>query len=312
MANTIIISAPLGSTGYTINAPTDSIGDYLSDAANAGLAVSLTTAATGWRFTSMGKGTDTTVWRLRNGTANNVESATLSAYGGGFSQQYFLLAGTDTFVASTFTAGSATHILGFPGFSSTKAAGGSVGDIYNPGVNDIFELRGSESNDILNGGSRADRLIGNGGDDILTGNIGADTLTGGEGSDTFLFNPDLDNDLDFIDMVNDFTPDGGDVFAFSANSSLLDVPIGARAKVGNAADAISDINNNVLNYIVVDTLDNIYNVAGALEYIRFAYATDTNELLYASGGFAFDSYAFAKTNAFDPLLLTSDNFAFVL
>jgi Ca2+-binding RTX toxin-like protein len=302
----IIISAPLGSTGYTINAPIGTIGAYLSNSANAGLAVSLSTSATDQRFTSMGRTGSTTVWRLRNGTANNVD-ATLSAYGGGFSQQYSLLSGTDTFVASTFVTGPATHILSFPGFSSTKAAGGTVGNIYTPQEADIFVLQGASGDDILNGGSRADRLIGNAGNDTLTGNIGRDTLTGGAGRDTFLFNPDLDNDSDFTDVVTDFTPgDGGDVFAFSANSSLFDTPVGAEALFGNAANVIDDN-----NYIIVDTLENINGLGGSLAFVRFAYATDAKQLLYSSDGFSSDSSVIATTNAFDPGLLTSANFAFV-
>jgi Ca2+-binding RTX toxin-like protein len=303
----IIISAPLGSTGYTINAPTGSIGAYLSSSANAGLAVSLSTTATDQRFTSMGRGTGTTVWRLRNGSTNNVD-ATLSAYGGGFSQQYSLLAGTDTFVASTFVTSPATHILSFTGFSSTKAAGGTtVGNIYTPQEADIFVLQGASGNDILNGGSRADKLFGNAGNDTLTGNMGADTLTGGAGADTFLFNPDLDNDLEFTDVVTDFTPgNNNDVFAFSANSSFFDVPIGTQAILGNATNAINDN-----KYIVIDILENINNLAGSLDSVRFAYATDAKQLLHSSDGFGFDSYIVATTNAFDPGLLTSDNFAFV-
>jgi Ca2+-binding RTX toxin-like protein len=308
----IIISAPLGSTGYTINAPTGTIGAYLSDPANAGLAVSLSTTATTRLLTSMGRGNGTTVWRLRNGTANNVD-ATLSAYGGGFSQQYSLLSGTDTFVASTFTAGSATHILSFPSFSSTKAAGNqAVSSIYTPQETDIFVLQGASGDDILNGGSRADRLIGNAGNDTLTGNGGADTLTGGMGADTFVFNPNLNDPL-FTDTVIDFNPSDGDVFAFNVNSFTGDPLEGTPAIVGSVEDALANSENDVAQYIIVDEIANISSLIETATFgsISFAYATDTRELLYSSGGFSTTPFdIIAQINTFTGTL-TADNFTFV-
>lgn len=410
MTNTIIISAPVGSTGYTINAPTTTIGAYLSDPANARLAVSIPTTATTRLFSSMGRTGSTTVWRLRNGVGQaDVANATLNSYGGGFSQQYSLLSGTDTFVSSTVATGSATHILSFPGFSSTKAAGNqAVSSIYTLQITDIIELRGAGGNDILNGGSRADRLLGNAGNDTLTGNAGndtldggtgndsligglgddlyivdsvgdvttetstlvteidtvqssvtrtlgdnlenltltgveaingtgnslnnvlignsanntltgdggADTLTGGLGADTFVFKPDLNDPL-FTDTVTDFTPGDGDVFAFGPvplDQGFIDVPApGTSAILGNAANALLNLIDDSA-YIVVDTEDNINALGGFLFFIRFAYATDTNRLLYSSDGFGSDSSIIADTNDFGsgPLSsLTSANFAFV-
>jgi serralysin len=120
---TITISAPINfTTGVSITAPTGASTVTAFLTANPSLAISLPTGATGQNLTSLGVfslGGDT-AWRLRNGTVNNVGSASFFATGGGFNNQYFLPAGTDTFVRSTVNG---THRLLFSGVDSTKARG---------------------------------------------------------------------------------------------------------------------------------------------------------------------------------------------
>ncbi|MEG3435844.1 calcium-binding protein [Pannus brasiliensis CCIBt3594] len=316
----IIISAPLGltgnTTGYTINAPTAStIGAYMTDLANVKLAVSIPQSAiitsgpadTRRIFSSMGRTTGVgTTWRFRNGVGqSDVASATLSAYGGGFSEQYFLPTGMDTFITSTVISGSATHLLNFPGFSNTKAADNrAVSSIYTIQAADTFELRGAGGADILNGGDRVDTLIGNAGNDTLTGNAGNDILTGGSGSDTFVFTDT------FQDSITDFTNGtGGDVFGFRGGVDYLDVPApGTTPTLVDAANAQDDS-----SYIVVDSLANIQGIASEFFFLRFAYATDLNQLLYSSDGFGTIETIANVTNLAPNTITTSStsNFAFV-
>ncbi len=188
------------------------VAQVLSENPNA--SISLPTTATGtYNLTSIGVfDNGNTVWRLFNGTTSDVSSATLSAYSGGFSKDFSLLANTNTFVRSTAPS---THILKINpnGPSYTKAAdttpinvelmptedqttieplsnmdpyyitGSAFGDTLNGG-NGNDTLIGGDGNDSLNGGNGNDSLIGGEGNDALTGGPGNDTLIGGNGNDT--------------------------------------------------------------------------------------------------------------------------------
>jgi Ca2+-binding RTX toxin-like protein len=161
-----------------------------------------------------------TAWRLRNGTVNgtvnNVGSASFFATGGGFNNQYFLPAGTDTFVRSTVNG---THRLRFTGVDRTKARGTqTVSTIATIPANSSYSLRGAGGNDTLtggagndtltggagadtlNGGNGNDNLIGSGGADTLIGGAGNDTLSGGNGTDRFVFNAPNEG----VDTITDF------------------------------------------------------------------------------------------------------------
>ncbi len=84
----------------------------------------LATSADGINLTSMGvltgdDGETYTVWRLRNGTEDELD-VSLSAYGNGSADAFTVPANSDLFVTSTQ---SGTHVLNWDGGSATKAAG---------------------------------------------------------------------------------------------------------------------------------------------------------------------------------------------
>ena len=169
-------------------------------AANPTEAISIPTTASGnINLTSMGRitvGTTVyTVWRMRNGTTSDFNGVTLAGYGHEPVFTGNLPAMTDTFFASPFSAGAATHILSGTGFNSiTKAAGIQVFE-YDISIG---------GDDLLNGGTGQDTLVGGGGDD---------TMTGGNGRDTFVFTNDFGSDT-----ITDFNlrgPDQIDLTAFS-------------------------------------------------------------------------------------------------
>jgi Ca2+-binding RTX toxin-like protein len=171
------------------------VAQFLDSYANT--PISLSTTATGtYNLTSIGVfDNGDTVWRLFNGTTSDVSSATLSAYGGGFSKEFSLLANTNTFVRSTAPS---THILKINpnGPSYTKAAGTTPINLENMSIEGQttieplsntapYYITGSASGDSLNGGNGNDTLIGgNGNDTLLGGVLGDDSLNGGEGNDS--------------------------------------------------------------------------------------------------------------------------------
>ena len=170
-------------------------------AANPTEAISIATNASGINLTSMGLitvGTTVyTVWRMRNGTTSDLNRVTLTGYGHDTVFTGNLPAMTDTFFASPFSAGAATHILSGTGFNSiTKAAGIQVFD-YDTSIG---------GDDLLNGGT---------GQDTLVGGVGDDTLTGGNGRDTFVFANDFGSDT-----ITDFNLRGTDQIDLTAFSGL--------------------------------------------------------------------------------------------
>jgi Ca2+-binding RTX toxin-like protein len=187
MAN-ITIQAPIYSnTGFAITAPSSGtyLHEYLNN--NSGLAVSIGYGGTGTVLTSMGKLNSNSVWRLRNGTGTGFDGK-LSAYGGGFNQDYYLPANSDTFVLSSQL--TKTHTLTTSSLRTSKAAGSQIFTYHN----DLGD-NGAANNNYT--------LIGRKGADTLTGGSGSDILTGNEGNDTFVFNTTLNGSTN-VDTITDF------------------------------------------------------------------------------------------------------------
>lgn len=227
--STITISAPTGSiNSVDLSVPTStSLSEYLKE--NRGLAVSIPFGGGGKNLTSMGRynsdgGTEDSVWRLRNGTGDDI-TGNLSGYGGGFSNQYDLPANSDTFVVSTEFR---THLLKYQGRQKVKAAGTQEFN-YDLTPGNSYLLRGSENSDILTGSSTYDPLtdteydplkdtedtfVGRGGNDILNlgGDMAADTVS-------YMLN-------DGHDTINGFVKDGvyQDLLSFE-NIPSIDVVI---------------------------------------------------------------------------------------
>lgn len=133
---------------------------------------------------------DYTVWRVRNGTGSDT-TVTLKGQNGFIVYSGLVSANSDTFFASGYTDGSATHKLVYSGGTLTKAAGSNE-----------FDYDSSLS-----------------GNDILTGDAGNDTLVGGTGNDTINANGGADrirynSSLEGLDTINAFTS-GTDKFEFS-------------------------------------------------------------------------------------------------
>ncbi|WP_263457666.1 calcium-binding protein [Microcystis aeruginosa] len=114
-------------------------------------------------------------------------TANLAGYGNPFSRNYFLPAGSNTFVASTFITGPGTHILDFGGGQRiTKAQNPNpiINAIVPLGNASSYVLRGANGNDTLTGALFSDTLLGFDGNDILLGLGGTDSLIGGNGNDS--------------------------------------------------------------------------------------------------------------------------------
>jgi Ca2+-binding RTX toxin-like protein len=307
----ITISAPIGSTtGFNITAPTATTSltaFWTANATNINLAVSIPTTVTGRNLTSLGRFSGRATWRLRNGVGQtDVASANLTGYNSSFSQNYFLAAGTDTFVSSTFLG---THILDFGGgqsFTKAENTANSSNSIASLSGTENYVLRGANGNDSITGSNQADTLFGFDGDDILSGiggadslvggagadrlvgGLGADTLTGGDGNDTLTGNGGTTNTLDggngadrFVftnqggQIVSQFITGDNDVFAFTVTNYSGAPAAGTPPVVSNAATAA-----NLSSSIIVDIFDNIEALETTKPLIRFAFATDTKTLLY--------------------------------
>ncbi|MDB9391165.1 calcium-binding protein [Microcystis aeruginosa] len=154
-------------------------------------------------LTSQGLLTDglTTAWRITN--FGPADSATLSQYGGAFSQLFSLPADSLTFVRG----GSAGTYQLSGGIVNTKASGTQQNGIWKLLATDSYFITGSELDDTLTGGNLADSLSGGGGNDSLDGGDGNDSLTGGDDDDTLIGG--LGSDSLSGDAGND-SLDGGD------------------------------------------------------------------------------------------------------
>jgi Ca2+-binding RTX toxin-like protein len=265
-----------------------------------------------------------------------VASANLTGYNSSFSQNYFLPAGTDTFVSSTFLG---THILDFGGgqsFTKAENTANSSNSIASLSGTENYVLRGANGNDTLTGSPQADTLFGFDGDDILSGiggadslvggagadslvgGLGADTLTGGDGNDTLTGNGgtnilDGGNGADTFVFTNQgnqtvtqFITSDNDVFAFTV-SAYGGVPTAGTLPVVSTAAAAANLSSS----IIVDTFDNIEALGNTKSSIRFAFATDTKTLLYDGDGDWSTSNTNVATITSITGTLVATNFAFI-
>jgi len=160
----------------------------------------------------------------------------------------------------------------------------------------------------ITGGALADALTGGAKNDTLTGNGDLDFLTGGGGNDQFVLNKAIATSavtiVDFSTAANN-----NDIFALS-NAAFAGAPaVGAALTVTLVAGA-----TNSANTILVDTAANLLTTT-AINYgnVRFAYATDTNQLYYDADGAGFtgaSSILIANAPGFGGTL-TAANFAIV-
>jgi len=160
----------------------------------------------------------------------------------------------------------------------------------------------------ITGGALADALTGGAKNDTLTGNGDLDFLTGGGGNDQFVLNKAIATSavtiVDFSTAANN-----NDIFALS-NAAFAGAPaVGAALTVSLVAGA-----TNSANTILVDTAANLLTTT-AINYgnVRFAYATDTNQLYYDADGAGFtgaSSILIANAPGFGGTL-TAANFAIV-
>jgi Ca2+-binding RTX toxin-like protein len=182
----------------------------------------------------------TTAWRITN--FGPADSATLSQYGGGFSQLFSLPADSLTFVGG----GSAGTYQLSGGIVNTKASGPQQNGIWKLLATDSYVITGSAFGDTIGGGSANDTLIGGNGNDSLNGFAGADSLDGGAGDDTLNGGPGAD------------TLDGGagtDTLSYAGSTAGVNVNLATSAvSGGNAAGDIISNFENLTGSSFADTL----------------------------------------------------------
>ncbi|MFN4851820.1 calcium-binding protein [Microcystis sp.] len=170
----------------------------------------------------------TTAWRITN--LGPADSATLSQYGGGFSQLFSLPADSLTFVRG----GSAGTYQLSGGIVNTKASGTEQNGIWKLLAADSYFITGSDFDDTLTGGAGADTLSGGGGNDSLTGGAGVDTFNVAAGTDTI---SDLGNGVDILLVAAGATANATAVAAWTATAST--------SNSGTASVTASGFNINV-------------------------------------------------------------------
>ena len=170
----------------------------------------------------------TTAWRITN--FGPADSATLSQYGGGFSQLFSLPADSLTFVRG----GSAGTYQLSGGIVNTKASGTEQNGIWKLLAADSYFITGSDFDDTLTGGAGADTLSGGGGNDSLTGGAGVDTFNVAAGTDTI---SDLGNGVDILLVAAGATANATAVAAWTATAST--------SNSGTASVTASGFNINV-------------------------------------------------------------------
>ena len=169
---------------------------------------------------------------------------------------------------------------------------------------------GAEANGSfkITGGAEADTLIGGAGADTLTGNGSTDALTGNGGNDQFVLNKATTGNKVTINTFS-LASGNNDVFALSSAAFTEAPAVGATLTTSAVLGA-----TNANTTILVDTLPAINAITG-LGAVRFAYATNTRELLYDADGFnnGAASIAIAETTNVLTLALGLDggNFAIV-
>lgn len=242
-------------SGVTFVAGTATVADLLN--LNPGVPISLPflpgPAPTSDNLTSLGlltAGGDT-VWRITNVGA--AATATLSEFGGVFSQILSLPANTLTYVragaagtyqltgdiGNTKASGSqivssirtlpnnASYFITGSGFNDNLTSGisndtiiGGAGDDTLSGLNGADSLEGGTESDSLSGGAGIDTLIGGTGSDTLIGGTGNDILTGGSGSDSYTYTATNQGS----DTITNFSIAEGDRLAFTA--AAFGLPVG--------------------------------------------------------------------------------------
>ena len=222
----------------------------------------------------------TTAWRITN--FGPADSATLSQYGGGFSQLFSLPADSLTFVRG----GSAGTYQLSGGIVNTKASGTQQNGIWKLLATDSYFITGSELDDTLTGGNLADSLSGGGGNDSLDGGGANDTLLGGGGNDTLLG-----------DAGNDILDGGGanDRLIGGLGNDTLTGGLGADRFVYNNSnegpDTITDFNVSQ-DFIRVSSagFGGLTTIGGTLTPSRFATAENgTAKFIYSGGVLQYDS-----------------------
>ncbi|MBC1194493.1 calcium-binding protein [Microcystis aeruginosa BLCCF158] len=275
---TVTITFPGATTGVSFAAG-GTVAGFLTT--NPTVPISLAaTGLTGDNLTSQGLLTDnvTTAWRITN--FGPADSATLSKYGGGFSQLFSLPENSFTFVQGGFAG---TYQL-TGGIVNTKASGPQVNGIWNLPATDSYDITGTNFNDTLTGGNLADTIKGGAGNDTLTGGDGNDsliggpgndTLTGGVGADRFVYNDSLQG----ADIITDFESTAGQDLIHVSQAGF-----GGATVVGNTGPLLAA--RFVANTTGLPSSANI----------RFIYNTSNNQLLFDQDG---------NGTAFTPILIAT-------
>ncbi len=203
----------------------------------------------GLLLTSMGRTAGATIWRIRNGF-DTPKTITFKAYRGPIIYSGLVAANTDFYIASSVTAGAATHLL-FDDLGNqigVKASGNQplsgFDDSISGGIgNDT--IFGGLGTDTINGDAGDDSIFGDDGDDSLSGGINNDALFGALGNDTI--NGDAGNDSIFGDDGDDSLSGGfdNDTLFGALGSDTLNGDRGDDSLVGgNGDDFLNGSNGN--------------------------------------------------------------------
>jgi len=201
-----------------------------------------------------------TAWRITN--VGDADTATLSRYRGGFSQQFSLPANSFTFVRG-WAAG--TYQLS-GGIVNTKASGVERNRIWDLLTTDFYNITGGDGNDTLTGADAADTLIGGNGDDSLLGGADNDTLIGGNGNDILLGGDDHDSLLGEAGNDTLLGEAGSDTLLGGGGNDSLDGGTGTDTLIGGDGDDTLTGGANVDRFVYnnssegVDTITD-FNIA---------------------------------------------------
>jgi Ca2+-binding RTX toxin-like protein len=201
-----------------------------------------------------------TAWRITN--VGDADTATLSRYRGGFSQQFSLPANSFTFVRG-WAAG--TYQLS-GGIVNTKASGVERNRIWDLLTTDFYNITGGDGNDTLTGADAADTLIGGNGDDSLLGGADNDTLIGGNGNDILLGGDDHDSLLGEAGNDTLLGEAGNDTLLGGGGNDSLDGGTGTDTLIGGDGDDTLTGGANVDRFVYnnssegVDTITD-FNIA---------------------------------------------------
>lgn len=225
---TIKISAPGASSGVNLFAPdtNTTIGEHLDSLGNpSDIVMAIPTTASNINLTSIGRYLDGSgsLWRMSNGLASD-ENVELKGYRTGFTEDYILEAGFETYTISPIGgSGPLTHILSSDDVTKTKAASNANALTASPEIftTDDYDITGTSFDDTMTGASGNDTLIGALGNDDLTGGLGSDSLTGGGGMDNFIYDTTTIADAGTeVDTIIGFETGGIDKIVLSTGLDL--------------------------------------------------------------------------------------------